>query len=287
MTVAGFGPFEFTNANGQQVSIPLTALKTDTSGAIVIDTSVWKPAIPYGAADTAVITALLGEYATQQLMTAQAAAPLRPAMVLTAATPGVSGNNIQATVVVHADSSGDPTLATLDITITETEAYKGIAVAGIAASLGDGTNAGSQPGLATVDPTSIDKTKLPVALTATAFTGPADPTKHATLDIQDGSKNKVFTLVARSAGAGGAVTTAAIANIDTGAGTFDLTLVWSATATGVKLASLAADTASLAYEVAFTPPPSGVWSLPAAGAGIALSGGAGATAASATLFTST
>ena len=44
MSITGNGPLEFTDANGFQVSIPLSAL-TLASGAIKVDTTIWTPAL--------------------------------------------------------------------------------------------------------------------------------------------------------------------------------------------------------------------------------------------------
>ena len=290
MSLVGSGPFEFTDDNGRQVSIPLAALKI-TNGTISVDESAWTLYGNYSADDKAKIAALLGEYSSQQQLTVAPAPTTHPALTLVAAFKGTSGNNITADIKVTPDPHAprDPTMATMDFTIKAKEVYTGLTTDTLAQVFGDGTTPGSQPGLATVDAASVDKTKLPHEGFSASFHAPAAPIDHAKLDVVDDASATIFTLVARDPGNDGKFTKATVSAVDTTAKTFTLTLEWQNTVTGARLPTIAQDLAPLGYEVTVKPPPSGIFSLPAATGSkpLGLSGGTAGAPASATAYTGT
>jgi hypothetical protein len=290
VTVAGSGPFELTDRAGRQVSIPLVALKI-TSGVVAVDGAKWPPYAGYSGGDQAVIASLLGEYAAQQQLGPAPAASVHPALTFTAAAPGVFGNNIAVDIAVTASATQDPTAAAIGVTVTEKEVYTNLTVATVVAVLGNGKTVGTQPGLATVQAGSVDATRLPKDAQTGSFPDPGAPGAFATFHIVDDANPAVtvFTLAARASGSGAQFTKATISAVNAGAKTFTLTLEWQHAVTGAKLPTLVHDLAPLGYEIAVTPPPSGIFSVPAptpVGAPVTLSGGTATKPASATVFTS-
>jgi hypothetical protein len=207
-------------------------------------------------------------------------------MVISAADAGTAGNNITVEIALTLAADLDPTKATFDVTVTDTEIYAGLTTANIKGILGTETTPGTQPGLAHVLNASVDLTVLPVALTSAAFPAGAAGVK-AKLDIMDASATpkKAFTLEARKPGPGSQFLTATITAVNSVVKTFTLTLKWRTKVTGAKLLTIQTDLAPLADEITVAPPTSGVLSVPATTAApVALSGGSATASASAVLF---
>ncbi len=270
MAVVGNNPFEFTDGNGSQVSIPLTALKF-TAGVLDIDTGIWPDTYPAPLPDQ--IKALLSGMANGQMLVPPVVPAAKPAMTITAADPGTQGNNIRIDIVAHLSSNLDPTTAMFDLTATESETYPGLTMDTIESVVGTDAQAGSQPGIAHVLSGSVDKTKVPADQGPVAF--PDTPGAKSTVEILDdaGPPNLVFKLEARRSGSGGSFGTATVSDVDTTAKTFTLRLQWSHAVTNAKLATLGTDLAPLTYLIAVSAPPSGSVSVPASTSNAALSGG--------------
>jgi hypothetical protein len=274
----GTGPFEFTDSQDRHVSIPLTAFSFDSNLKVVVDPA-WSSVT--GAQPAAALLA----YALAEGLIAPAAAPAPfPAMIVKAADPGTGGNSITVTIA-NVVPAADPTATTFDITVTETDVYTGLTTASIESVLGSSAVAGSSPGgLVQVVHGSVDPAFGPTH-TAGALSG-----SPAQLDVDGtGSPPRVFTLVAKKAGADGALTqiqvTPTSASPQIGPETFTLQASWTKTATAVTLTSLATAVASqLGYEITVALPGTGAYSVPAAAAA-SLSGGAPGVAASAAFFT--
>jgi hypothetical protein len=282
------GPFEFTDANGNQVSIPLTGLQFDSSGNLVVATTgpnAWAPWTGYSGDEKALVLGLLAQIAAQQLIIPAPAPSPKAAIVFKAADPGSAGNNV--TVSIKVTPSADPALAAFDITVSETETYNGLSAATIEATLGTDVKPAAAPGLVVVVSGGTNATRLPQAGTVNLGGGaPGTPSNYT---LNDATSKPVFTLRAKKPGADGDLTKVTIANVQTK--TFDLSMTWTKKATGVTLGTLASKAADLAYEVIIQTPPSGIYSVPAdsSSSPVPLSGGAdgtSATAATATIFAS-
>jgi hypothetical protein len=280
----GNGPFEFTSATGEQISIPLTAFSFDSSGKIVVDL-VWNTATttPPGKA--------LLTYAQNEGLIAPAAVPSPfPAMIIKAADPGTGGNFITVTVAISSfvpsPATNDPTQVEFSLAVSETDVYTGLTCATIESVLGSSNVAGSSPGLVQVVHGSVDPTGVPVHHTGSLSGSPP------VLDVPgDGSPPTVFVLTAKK-DAADSIHTSVIITPDGGSppnpniNTFTLRASWSKPAvTGITLSTLEAMVKNnLSYEITVSRPGSGAYSLPAAGV-TTLSGGAAGSNASATLFT--
>ncbi|MFZ0304745.1 MAG: hypothetical protein WAL75_18780 [Terracidiphilus sp.] len=286
--VTGNGPLEFTNANGKQISIPLSALYFDGNGTLQVDTT-WATAT--GLMPN---TGVLGYAQSEGLITPAPAPPPFASMIIKAADQGAGGNNI---VVAIGDISPatDPTQTTFSITVTETDVYPGLTAATIESTLGSSTvsgstlvpvKTGSSPGLVQVESGSVDTSGFPNTTDGSLSGDPAE----LVVENNDGSPAVVFTLLAKKAGADGATTQVDISP-DTDSppsssdSTFTLTATWSRMINDVTLGTLASSIQSqFGYEITVSLPGSGAYSVPAASSST-LSGGTPGTSASATLFT--
>ena len=271
-SVMGNGPFEFTNANGNQVSIPLSALSFDSANVIQVDPA-WQAKAAPGMAFL--------QYLVQAGTISAAPSPSPfPAMVIQAADPGWGGNNIQVTVKnVKPSVSGDPTQTTFSLVVTEIDVYSGLTAANVQSTLAN------LRGLVQVQQNSMDpKGGVPIGFSGGLSASPSELLAEVQIPDSEslGSPSVFCTLVAKKSGLDGALTTV---TITPGAGgTFSLKATWIKEADSITVLNVAAKVQQcLAYEIAVSPPSSGVYSVPAAGS-VTLSGG-GAGAASATLFT--
>jgi hypothetical protein len=279
----GNGPFEFTSANGSQISIPLTAFTFDANNNIVVDPA-WETITQAQPGSTVL------SFAVKEGLIAPAPVPSPfPAMTIRAADPGTGGNNISITVAVSSSTASpptnDPTQVPFSITVTETDVYNGLTAATIESVLGSSAVTGSSPGLVQVVPDSVDLSGVPVATTGALAGSPAQ------LDVDgSGSPALVFTLVAKKSGADGTLTNVTVtpntsSPPSSSPETFTLEATWTKTVNDITVSDLGALVSSeLGYEITVSKPSSGAYSVPAAGVS-QLSGGAAGTSASATLFT--
>jgi len=285
--VTGNGPLEFTNANGRQISIPLSALYFDSSGTLQVD-STWATAS--GLKPNA---GVLGYVQSEGLITPAPAPPPFAAMIIKSADQGTGGNNIQV-AISDISPATDPTQTTFSITVTETDVYEGLTAGTIESTLGSSTVSGSSlvpvktgtsPGLVQVESGTVDTNGFPNSTNGSLTGNPAELAVDG-----EGSPAVVFTLLAKKSGADGATTQVDISP-DTGSPpassnpTFTLTATWSKMVNDVTLGTLASTIQSeLGYEITVSLPGSGAFSVPAA-AQSTLGGGTPGTFASATLFT--
>jgi len=262
----GSGPFEFTDSNGKQISIPLTAFSFDALGKLSVD-SKWTSIASAAPAKA------LQDYMTRQGLIAPASVPSpKPAAIVRAAFPGPAGNNIKVTISITAPSP-DPTQTTFEIDVTETDKYTGLTPTTIASILGAANTPGSLPGLVVVDGSV---TGVPAALPQTSLTGGTD-----TANANSATHITTFKLKARAPGAAGNSIAITIDNVTATA--FDLTVALTLTSSNIRIATVQSAVANdLGYEIVALPPSGGVFSVPAAGA-TNLSGGGGASHASAIL----
>lgn len=262
----GNGPFEFTNSNGQLVSIPLTAFSFDVTGALKVDPN-WNSIV------TAQPASALRDYMLQQglLVAAPAASPI-PAAIIKAVDTGPAGNNISVTIA-NIGTEADPTQRKFDITVTETETYNGLTLATVKDALGTTglVHVDSPPGSASVLDTGGQVT----------FNNGGSNTK-ASGSVNDSQSKMIFTLEARDAGADGNKINVTITTPQQGV--FTLTAQWKNTSTGVTIGTFQSKVAAdLGYLVTAATPAAGIFSVPAV-AETNLSGGASSVNASAILI---
>ena len=247
----GNGPFEFTDSNGRQVSVPLTAFRFDAAGNLVVNPA-WQTIV--GGAPA---SALLAYYRAQGLIEPAPAASPVPAAVIRAVDLGAAGNNIAITIE-YITADPDPNKTTFDIAVDESEIYTGLTMATIQQVLGTETAPGSQPGLVVVK-TVQNPSGTPATLPKTALGGGG---ARASLDIPDAGSKTVFTLEARDPGTDGKLIQVSVT--PSGA-TFGLTAEWKKSSTGLTSPTLQTRVASdLSYEITAAPPVGGLFSVPAA-----------------------
>jgi len=275
--VLGNGPFEYTDpSTGKQVSIPLNALNF-SSGQLSINSGSWPASVP------AFVTAILSNLAQQGLIVPMPTPAPKAALVITATDPGTSGNGIKVTATVTTPNA-DPTQTVFSLKVEETDSYPGLTIKTITQVLGTDKKASTNPGLVHVVDGTLAASGVPAKVSKQALTLPASPPPSASAQtvINDGSKSAWVTLEAKKPGQDGTLTTVSIDNVDTKAGTFDLTACWVKTVTGITLLNLKTTLAGLAYDVGASAPQSGIYSVPAGM--VHLTGGAPGTPASAVLF---
>jgi hypothetical protein len=273
----GNGPFEFTNSQGEQISIPLSAITFDSTGQPIVDPD-WSS---YTTSDPG---KTLLKYAVKEALIKPRPTPSPfPAMVIRAADPGAGGNHITVTVNVQPAPSSppiaDPMFVPFDLLITQTDVFANQTAATIATALAGGGGL-----VQIVGP--VNSSGVPGAQN-----GPLTGSPPQLQVMGTGSPGgTVFVLGAKRTDPSASLTNVKVEpNVTSppgsGSETFTLTVTWTKTATGITLATLDSDVQSgLGYEITVAKPGSGAYSVPAAGS-TTLSGGAGGTRASAMLYT--
>jgi hypothetical protein len=273
--VTGQSPLSFTDANGAQRFVPLSAF--EFSGSKVQLKTAWASEFS-GAEQTIMLAVATAKAAAGELIPP----PVRPpsaALLFTAAFDGAEGNNVVVTVT---PDTGTVLTAKALIDVTETDTYRGLADAAAAkAALGvdnPGADETAGTGLVTLKKSGAMRTGvLPKAQTVTV--------KGAGVDVVAPGQNgdKLFTLVLgpRGPSAGVPVTITP----DAASATFTLRAVYAVgNTTEIALSPLGALPAAVAAVISVSAPPGGV-AMPAAG-DVQLSGGADGVAASGTAYTS-
>jgi hypothetical protein len=278
----GSSPIEFTSAAGSQLSIPISGMQF--SGTVPSVSANWTPFTKYAPADQNVLKALMAYLAERQIIFPAAAASPKPAMTVTAADAGSAGNNVTVATKISAPSL-DPTQVKFDVTVTETETYTSLTAATIQQVLGSDKAPGTSPGAVHVVDGTVKANDVPDPNVADYPLTGGGASAASTADVKN-SGQVVFTLQAKKNGGDGDQTKATISHVDTGNKTFDLKVVFTKTKAGATLGTLQNDMAELGYEIAVSPPASGIFSVPTNGT-ITLSGGADGSspkAATGTLF---
>ena len=273
----GNGPFEFTSAQGKQISIPLSAFSYDATGALVVN-AAWTP-----LTTTQPGAALLAHALKEGLIAPRPLPSPFPAMIIKAADSGAGGNNIQVsilvTTVVTSPPSTDPNVVQqFSLTVTENDSYTGLTTATIESILA------SSPGLVQVVHNSIEPSATPKI-----STGPLTGTPAKFDVLGDGSPPVAFTLVAKKSGTDAALTKVTVTPVLSSPSSphpspFSLQATWTKTVTGITLPHLEATVQSeFGYEITISKPSSGAYSVPANGV-VILSGGGTGSNASAVIF---
>ena len=128
--------------------------------------------------------------------------------------------------------------------------------------VGTETTTGSQPG--GVHLLDAETPALPKAGDY-PLTGGGASTKAKTGITANSGGGNAFTVEARKNGADGKQTTVTIADVDDTANTFSMTVDWSQTVTGIKLADLPAKLQGSGYAILVSAPSSGTFGVPADG----------------------
>jgi hypothetical protein len=280
VAVTGYGPFEFTDSNGKQVSIPLTAL-TLSGNQLTSSNSDWNTYLGSAPAQR------LGQYllAAGLLSAMPSPAPF-PAMVIRAANAGTAGNTITVTITVStapaSPAIADPTQLPFTLQVSETNTYTNQTAASIASTL-QAANA-----LVQVIHSELT-TGVPEAFSG-SFSGSPDQISI----LESGSPGAtLFVLGPRTPGPNPLHISVTIspnsASPPTGSPeTFTLTASWTAPpviATVDELATtLTSVLSQLGPEITLNKPSSGAFSLPQSGS-TTLSGGTATSNASAVLYT--
>lgn len=273
--VTGQSPLSFTDANGAQRFIPLSAF--EFSGSKVELKSGW--ASEFTSAEQTILLALATAKAAAGELTPPPVVPPLAAVLFAAGVEGPEGNNI--TVSVTPDD-GNVLSAKVTITATETDTYAGLAdAAAAAAALGfDSPAAGERQGTGVVmlqKSGAMDAGVLPKTQNVTVKTAGVDVVAPG----QNGAK--LFTLVPRAGAPSAGIPVTITA--DTTANTFTLTASYDAgSGTKIALSPLDPLPASVAYVVTASVPPGGI-AMPTTG-NVQLSGGADGVAATGTAYTS-
>jgi hypothetical protein len=271
--VTGQSPLSFTDADGSQRFVPLSAF--EFSGSKVQLKSDW--ASEFTSAEQTIMLALAGAKAAAGELTPPPVLPPVPAIVFTAAATGPSGNTI---VVKVTPDAGTVLSAKVALNATGTFTYADLADAAAAKSaLGvDAPIGGERKG------TGVVMLKKSGAMVTGQL--PKDQSlsvKAAGVDVLAADNTtKLFTLVphpdAPSAGVPVKITA------DTAANTFTLEATYDAKNTSkIALAPLDPLPASVALVVSASSPPGGM-AMPAGG-DVQLSGGADGVAATGTAYT--
>jgi hypothetical protein len=284
--VVGTAPISFTDSNGAQRSVPLSALQF--SGSTLELAPDW--AARFSGADSTMLLAVASARAAAGELTSPPIRPPSPAIAVTATHPGPESNNISVAVTVTADHDHphDPLIATLQFSATETDTYAGLRTAGEAAMRIGVDTPSDQQG-------RPEGTGLVVVKSGSVATADNLPVEHpqaalpqAGLDVKAADQSTLFTLVPRADYSGSGELSVGVALDPTGA-TFTVTATYNSgspdTVPTVTLLSLNPLPPQVAYLVSASAPSSGAM-LPAAGTPVQLSGGGPGMAASGLFYTS-
>jgi|GEM_PF-4561114 len=278
--VVGSTPVSFTNSDGAQKVVPLSALQFNGSDLQV--RTAWSASFDPG--ETTTLLAVARARAAAGELNPPPVPPPTPALAFTAARTGPETNNIVVTVAAEDDTA--PLEAELTVTVAETDSYPALATGdaaamaiGVDSSTGNAGDPGPGSGLVVVKKGSTGASTKP----AVASTGVL---KKATgVDLKDSDGKVVCTLLPRTdyQGTGGLSYT-----VTASGGTFTVSATYDSTKeTGtqkpVTLQTLGELAAPVGYLVTCSAPPSGA-ALPADST-VGLSGGADGLAANGLLYT--
>ncbi|MGH7841769.1 MAG: hypothetical protein ACREQT_09665 [Candidatus Binataceae bacterium] len=281
VAVVGSGPVTLTTSVGRQLSIPLTALYFD-AGNVKADR--W-PLYKKFKAD---VDPWLSYLVTKGELTPSAQPAPVPAIMISAADAGQSGNNIVVTfsnITPDPANPSDPTKTTFDAIVVETDTYASLSFDPASPNfirkiLGTQTIAGSQRGLAHI----LDADSPSQPKPGSFQLGGGSAAAKSAAPINGDPTGTAFNLEAKKVGTDGDKTKATISNVDATGKTFSVVIVWSSQPiSGLKLGDLPSKLAQSGYEISVAPPSSG-FAVPTAGS-ISLAGGADAAAASAAAAT--
>ena len=278
--VVGTTPISFTNSEGAQTVVPLSAL--EFAGSDLRVKAAWTAV--FDASEKTTLLALARARAAIGELTPPPSPPPRPALAFTATHVGPEGNGI---VVTAAPDPGPPLTATIAISAAETDTWPGLATGadaamaiGVDAPTGTAGDPEAGTGLVVVKQGSVG------ASVKRAKAGSGVLKKATGVDIKDLDDAVIFTLLPRADYVGKDGLSYAI-TVDgsnfTVSATYDSTKEAGAQAK-VTIQTLGDVPDQVAYLVTASAPPSGA-ALPVAGSA-PLSGGSDGLAANGLLYTS-
>ncbi len=279
--VIGSSPLSFTNSDGGQQVVPLSALKF--SGSEVQLKTAWKAALDAG--EQATLLALAKAKAAAGELTPPPVPPPAPALAFTAKQTGVEGNHVTVTSVT--ETGKPPLTAKITLSATRTDSYPALADGpaaahklGVDAPTGTSGDPLAGTGLVVVKQGSTGaSTKPPVASSGVLV-------KNTGVDLKDADNKVVCTLLPRAdyAGKGGLSYEVTVSGATfTIAATYDSTKE-DGTQDPVTLLTLDKVAAPVGYLVKVSAPPRGA-ALPA-DSSATLSGGGPGLAATGLIYTS-
>lgn len=255
------GPVTFTDDKGSQMAIPLPDLYFDATNIKADKWPPYKDSASQAFKDS--VDAWLQYLVRNGELVKDTQAVTGDAMLITAKSPGATGNSIKIVISNIRDDANVPPNKIFDVTVTETDSYSGLTPATIKDVIGTAAGTGTKPGLVFVS--SAAAPALPVAGDSPLAGAPAK------VKLKQADASTAFEVQAKDADADGANTVVTIKNI---AGqSFDMVVVWNKTKTGIKASEMQTN---FGYELAVAAPPSGTTILTPAPGAIVLSGGADA-----------
>ena len=283
--VIGSAPISFTNSDGAQKFVPLSALQLN--GSILELKTAWASA--FDPAEKTTLLALATARAAAGELNPPPVPPPRPGISLSAKHAGPEGNGIVVTTTVEA---GAPLVAKISLKAVQTNVYAGLATAKAAAlAIGVDTPTGTAgdplkgTGVVVVKQSSINAaTDLPKVVAPTVLAA-------AGLDVKSADDSKVlFKLLPAADYAGSGGLSVAVA-LDASGTTFTVTVVYDSsketgTNTKVTLQTLDQLPAQVAYLVKAEAPQSGAALPPLGSTTTTLTGGAPGLTANGLLYTS-
>jgi hypothetical protein len=284
--VVGSSPIAFTNKDGAQKFVPLSALQF--TGSQIGLNSAWTPLFDQNEA-TRLVAVAQAKAAIGELTPQQAASPT-PALAFTAAHTGPETNGITVTVSTPSTpGTGGPLTIPITITAIETDTWSGIK---------DGTSAAQKIGVDNPTGNQDDPaagTGLIVVVQGSVATAPVGAPVDVTsatlkastpVDILDQNNNTVFSITPRADYTGKGGLSFSLTNNSLG-GTFTLSATYDSTKEQVTPSPITLQALSLAKQVAYlitaTAPPSGA--LVPADASVQLSNGGPGIAANGLIYT--
>lgn len=278
--LVGSQPISFTNTNGDQMVIPLSAL--EFSGGQPLLKTAWANAVPALLASQATINALAQALAAVGELTPPPTPPPAPALAFTATRTGPETNGVTVSASTQ-PGSGGPLTTEITIKATETDTWSGLSN-GADAAHAMGTDAAPGTGLLVVKQNSFSSNaglSIP-----TASNGKLQAGQTADL-LESDNTTKVCTIQPRAdytgtAGLKYTVTPDAAGQSFTITATYDSSTEPGGTNT-ITLLTLSSLPAPVTYLVKASAPPTGAV-VPADGS-VQLSGGASGIAATGLLYT--
>lgn len=255
------GPVTFTDDKGSQMAIPLPDLYFDAANIKADKWPPYKNSASQAFKDS--VDAWLQYLVRNGELVKDSQAVTGDAMLITAKSPGATGNTIKIVVTNIRDDATVPPNKIFDVTVTETDTYSGLTPATVKDVIGTAAGTGTQPGLVFVS--SAAAPGLPAAGDNPLTGAPAK------VKIKQADATTAFEVQAKDADAAGANTVVTIKNIS--GESFDLVAVWNKTKTGIKASDMQTE---FGYEITVAAPPSGASILTPATGAIVLSGGADA-----------
>ena len=287
--VVGSSPITFTNKDGAQKFVPLSALQFTGSQIGLKSPSPWTSLFDQNEL-TRLLAVAQAKAAIGELTPAQSPPPA-PALAFTAAHTGPETNGITVTASTPSTpGTGGPLTIPITITATETDTWSGLKDGTSAAQkIGVDNPTGNQgdppagTGLIVVVQGSVVTTNVGIPANV-----PSTTLKASTpVDILDQSNNKVFSIAPRADYTGNGGLSFILTNDPSGT-TFTISATYDSTKeqgtqSPITLPTLSSLAGQVAYLITATAPPSGA--LVPADASVQLSGGGPGIAANGLIYT--